>query len=905
MEIQISKKQFEDIGSFYDLLSSEAGVVEGFFIKSEKDKKTRFYADRNTFIQDVVVANQSGYTCYAGLQPRDKKFLGSKNAADSSDVVALKFLYLDLDPLRPKGVNATDQEKTACLKIAREIHGEITNGLGYREPILTDSGNGCWLLMRIPEISITDKNRREIQARLKTWGKAAVSKFTRDGAEIDHKIFDLRRITKIPGTKIFNYPDNSERPRRVAEILSSEFGDPDKKLRDDFLSLEIELKSDYTPPAVGGFQQPLNPDRIFERCYLLSYLKEQGDAGVNIPHDIRLALSTFSLSLGDLQNELSFIRRIIGGCPDFSEDKTRYYLEQNKGKSSPYGCEALRNLLVENFKDFDTAQCACNLPPIFDPIASKYRVPSPIRFAYLVEDDLEDLFTELALTGDKFRNLQIIKEFTRSCLTGFDVKTADAFLKSKKKEASLINEDIKNLLEYRKTAIALEKAKEQEIKISSAEKEKVVEILKRPSLLYDYGAIVQRLGVVGEDHNIRIILLSLTSSKLPGKRVVSLIIKAESSSGKSYVLEKCLEVYPNEQYYEFTSLSDRALIYTDQDFKHKFIIFYEYSGIEDTEVNKLIRTLQSENRLRYAVTIKVDGDFEVRHILKEGPTGCITTTTQPQLFDENETRVFSLYMDETEEQTKQICRDISGRFTLDRKLVSDEELQAWANIQRVLEPYHVHIPFAGWLAENIPTDKVRIRRDFERIMAFISASALLHQYQRETREKDGRKYVIASVADYLMARELLEATLVKTVKGTSPKTETLVELIKEICAEKMETISSEDNETDHCASMSELVTKTGKTRQTIYNWLRPAINGGVIEVISGGGRGKPTFYRPTDQAVKGVVRLDALFLPQPEQIINAHPDLAKGLRYVDPITGDEIIVEEKESPNEKNGCASI
>jgi DNA-binding transcriptional ArsR family regulator len=483
-------------------------------------------------------------------------------------------------------------------------------------------------------------------------------------------------------------------------------------------------------------------------------------------------------------------------------------------------------------------------------------------------------------------------------LTAFDAKTAGAFLKSKKKEAGLINEDIKNLLDYRKTTIALEKAKESDIKISPDDKEKVIEILKRPSLLYDYGFIVQRLGVVGEDHNIRIILLSLTSSKLPGKRVASLIIKAESSSGKSYVLEKCLEVYPDEQYYEFTSLSDRALIYTDQDFKHKFIIFYEYSGIEDTETNKLIRTLQSENRLRYAVTIKVDGDFEVRHILKEGPTGCITTTTQPQLFDENETRVFSLYMDETEEQTKQICRDISGRFMLDRKLVSNEELQLWINIQRVLEPYHVHIPFAGWLAENIPTDKVRIRRDFERIMAFISASALLHQYQREIREKDGRKYVIASIADYLMARELLEATLVKTVAGSSPKTEKLVELIKEICAEKMEAISSEDKETDHCASMSDLIKRSGVSRRTVYYWIRPALNAGAVETV-GGGKGKPTFYRPTDQAVKGLVRLDSLFLPQPEQIINAHPDLARGLKYVDPITGDEIIIEEENSSSEK------
>ena len=49
MEIQITKKQFEDIGRFYDLLASDAGVIEGFFLKSVKDNKTRFYDDRAAF----------------------------------------------------------------------------------------------------------------------------------------------------------------------------------------------------------------------------------------------------------------------------------------------------------------------------------------------------------------------------------------------------------------------------------------------------------------------------------------------------------------------------------------------------------------------------------------------------------------------------------------------------------------------------------------------------------------------------------------------------------------------------------------------------------------------------------------------------------------------------------------
>ena len=56
MEIQVDKKQYEDIVRFYDLIKSDSGIIEGFFLKSDDTKASRYYNDREKFVQEVLAA---------------------------------------------------------------------------------------------------------------------------------------------------------------------------------------------------------------------------------------------------------------------------------------------------------------------------------------------------------------------------------------------------------------------------------------------------------------------------------------------------------------------------------------------------------------------------------------------------------------------------------------------------------------------------------------------------------------------------------------------------------------------------------------------------------------------------------------------------------------------------------
>ena len=433
MSISIST----DIGRTFDMLKG-SGPVEVFFKKGDTNK-TRFYDDLDSFMKGVGFMNSEGFTCYAGIQPRID---GLNTSATNGGIKALHRLYTDIDPIRPNKTNSTDEEKAQALKVAKQVQTDFQKQ-GYQKPAIADSGNGYWVLFSIPEIPIDDVNRPEIQARLKAWGQELIDKYSGDTVKIDN-VFDLKRITKVFGTRIFNKQETEGRPQRISGFVDGHNPIPDEKLRGDFLSIPVEVAPE-TARSIPEGKTPYKIDRLFERCYLLRFLKEKSEAGTNLTHSVRLALSTISLGLNDLENDLSFIKTMLQGCPDYNEKKTRYYLEKNEGKGSPYGCEALRTIVKDHFSDFEIARCDCQLPASLKPDGEQ-RKPSPIRFAFFMGEDLESVWKQLEKPDNKFKQYLNLQDFSREYLTQVPKDQAKAFLESKKNDTGLKTGTINELL---------------------------------------------------------------------------------------------------------------------------------------------------------------------------------------------------------------------------------------------------------------------------------------------------------------------------------------------------------------------------------------------------------------------------------------------------------------------------
>jgi hypothetical protein len=284
---------------------------------------------------------------------------------------------------------------------------------------------------------------------------------------------------------------------------------------------------------------------------------------------------------------------------------------------------------------------------------------------------------------------------------------------------------------------------------------------------------LNRQGVVGEGRNAQILYLALTSRRLD--RPVSVAVKGPSSGGKSHITEKVLEFFPDSAYYALSSMSEKALAYSEEPLSHRFLVIYEAAGMGSDLATYLMRSLLSEGRIRYETVEKTKDGIKPRLIEREGPTGLLITTTAHSLHPENETRLLSLSVTDSREQTQRVLLALARNHGIQAIPPEWHGLQTWLEHAQ----HQVLIPYAEALAEKIPPVAVRLRRDFRALLTLIESHAILHQASRE-READGR--IIATVEDYAAVRALVldlmsegvEATVSATIRETVEAVRTLL-----------------------------------------------------------------------------------------------------------------------------------
>jgi hypothetical protein len=237
---------------------------------------------------------------------------------------------------------------------------------------------------------------------------------------------------------------------------------------------------------------------------------------------------------------------------------------------------------------------------------------------------------------------------------------------------------------------------------------------------------------------------------------MSVAIKGPSAAGKSEARKKVLQFMPPEDVVSFTAMSERALLYYEDDFAHKILSMGEAAGTDEAQLQDyLLRELLSEGVLRYPVAQKIGGEIETVVIEKKGPVCFLVTTTRLALHAENETRMLSIEVDDSEQQTRAVLAAIARAEGMDEGKPVAEKLERWRDYQRWLAAgeRRVIVPYAEVLSDLIPPKAVRLRRDFSQLLLAIKTLALL---QREHRERDKQGRILANVEyDYRIAADLL------------------------------------------------------------------------------------------------------------------------------------------------------
>jgi hypothetical protein len=388
------------------------------------------------------------------------------------------------------------------------------------------------------------------------------------------------------------------------------------------------------------------------------------------------------------------------------------------------------------------------------------------------------------------------------------------------------------------------------------------ELASDPALLDKFAADIEACGLSGETRNAKILYLALTSRWLP--HPVSIVVKGPSSGGKSFLVKQTLRFFPESAYYELSAMSEKVLAYSTEPVSHRFIVVYEAAGMAGETATYLMRSLISEGRIRYETAEATKDGVHSRLINREGPTGLVTTTTRISLHPENETRMLSLTIADTQEQTRSVFLALAAsenREALD--------LNKWLSLQKWLEyaDHNVIIPFAKPLASIVPTTAMRLRRDFQKVLDLIRVHTILHQAQRA---RDGKNRIVATVDDYSAVRELIEELLAEGVHASVPDTvRETVEAVRKLSRKDLNELTE-----------LEIANELQLDKSTTSRRIRDASTRGFLENLQDR-KGRPARIVLTDQVLPD----NQCILPTVDELLNA-------------MTGDVADVDS----NANNGC---
>ncbi len=193
-----------------------------------------YFDDHLPFCEAVKRADKFSHSgIYFTLQVIDPRLIGrafnrlkpSDLTTSDNNVVAYRWLPIDVDPVRPAGVSSSDKELQEALRLRDEVATRAIEKLNFSKPIKAMSGNGGHLLFRLPDLPADDETKSFIKNTL----EGIAARFNTDSIKIDTAVFNPARIWKLYGTTarkgdaVPAGPQRAARPYRMAFI--DEIGD--------------------------------------------------------------------------------------------------------------------------------------------------------------------------------------------------------------------------------------------------------------------------------------------------------------------------------------------------------------------------------------------------------------------------------------------------------------------------------------------------------------------------------------------------------------------------------------------------------------------------------------------------------------------------------------------------------
>lgn len=163
-------------------------------------------------MQMYFVMNKISDDCYE--RPQCERMIEKpKNTTTDQNIEGRKWIMLDFDTERAAGVGGTDEQWQEARAVALKVY-EFLKAQGFYDPIVTHSGNGVHIYIRV-NLANNDDNKKLIERFL----HAMSMMFSDEKVKIDLAVANAARITKLVGTMAKKGTNTANRPWRMSKYL--------------------------------------------------------------------------------------------------------------------------------------------------------------------------------------------------------------------------------------------------------------------------------------------------------------------------------------------------------------------------------------------------------------------------------------------------------------------------------------------------------------------------------------------------------------------------------------------------------------------------------------------------------------------------------------------------------------
>lgn len=295
------------------------------------------------------------------------------------------------------------------------------------------------------------------------------------------------------------------------------------------------------------------------------------------------------------------------------------------------------------------------------------------------------------------------------------------------------------------------------------------------NIIEEFSRELKNLPIYGLEEQAQLLYLS-HFTKL-GRKPVSILIKGQSSSGKSHTMTTVSRFFNPNDFIFFSGMSEKAFINSDIDYHNKTLMFGEYSGVKSSEGDTFLRQAMTDHSVSRLVSSKTsDGNYKAIRQEINAKFNIFMTTTEQSIHPEDENRFLSFAIPNDPEYIQGVNK-MQADY-LNGELIEEVDFDYWHKksewFKNNIKPVKINY-MKDIIATCSNQNQSRLTRDIQKIFSLIEVLAIFSQ---EDKEKDEYGNIISDISDYRVIYNIINKCNESSHRYSSPLIKDLSEFVQ-------------------------------------------------------------------------------------------------------------------------------